>query len=380
MKQTLIRYLLLGWIATGSVSCGSTGILVDVRNPSSEARRYETVEIVWSDVAFRLSGVSPDRIVVLDKTKRQIPSQVVYEGSSEPRLLIFQVSLPPAGSDRYTIRKAAREEYPAQAYGRYVPERSDDYAWENNLTAWRVYGPALSDPRTQGIDAWVKSTGRLVIDDWYAGKDYHTDHGEGMDAYKVGPTLGAGGSAPCIDGKLGLIGNYASQETLDNGPIRTTVKLTYAPFEAAGKKIEMECVVSLDAHSRFNRITTVYTGDFETLPIAAGIALHEVKERSESTGSIAVTEALSDTRQPEVDGNISLGILMPESEGPQEIDGHLVLLHSAARSKPFVYWCGSGWSRAGIADHDEWLDEMRRKREQILAPLSVFIIKRKNGL
>ena len=68
------------------------------------------------------------------------------------------------------------------------------YAWENNLCAYRLYGPALETSKekliTPGIDVWVKCTEKLVIDEWYAKGDYHHNYGEGMDCYKVGNTLG----------------------------------------------------------------------------------------------------------------------------------------------------------------------------------------------
>ena len=30
-----------------------------------------------------------------------------------------------------------------KVYGRHVPERKDDFAWENEYAAFRMYGPAL---------------------------------------------------------------------------------------------------------------------------------------------------------------------------------------------------------------------------------------------
>ena len=40
---------------------------------------------------------------------------------------------------------------------RFVPERKDDFAWENDLIAFRAYGPALRYfPEDSGFDAWPK--------------------------------------------------------------------------------------------------------------------------------------------------------------------------------------------------------------------------------
>ena len=55
----------------------------------------------------------------------------------------------------------ARDEF--KAYGRFVRERRDDFAWENDLVAHRMYGAALEtwaqEPLTSSaVDVWVKRT------------------------------------------------------------------------------------------------------------------------------------------------------------------------------------------------------------------------------
>lgn len=364
-------------IALLVTACGSPDALqVEIHNPSAAARSHETIEVAWTDIASKLREITPENIIVLDPAQQQVPSQVVYEGQPEPQKLIFQVSLKGAETLVYSIGKGIRPEYTIQAYGRHVPERSDDYAWENNLTAYRLYGPALKDPRTPGIDVWVKSTERMIIDDWYAGKDYHTNHGEGMDAYKVGPTLGGGASAPYANGKLWLSDNYAIYERLDNGPIRTTVKLTYASteMESETQRFNYFKVISLDANTYFNKITDTYAGTWESCAIAAGIILHDVKETTASEDYIAVTEALSDSKQPEIDGNISLGIILPGAKQTQEIDGHLVIYKRMDTGQPMTYWSGSGWSQAGITEHGEWVTRLLQQKDKIDHPAIVTLL------
>ena len=52
---------------------------------------------------------------------------------------------------------------------RTVPERADDFVFENNLIAGRFYGKALEgNPTSPGLDIWVKLPGKLVADEWYA--------------------------------------------------------------------------------------------------------------------------------------------------------------------------------------------------------------------
>lgn len=94
------------------------------------------------------------------------------------------------------------------AYACKVPRRQDDLAWENSNMAFRIYGPALEKSiENSGIDVWAKSVAYPVIDKWYdddlSGKrSYHTDHGEGLDAFKVADTVGLGGTGIFKDGKL----------------------------------------------------------------------------------------------------------------------------------------------------------------------------------
>ena len=80
---------------------------------------------------------------------------------------------------------------------RFVPERSDDFAWENDKIAFRAYGPALhASGENSGIDCWLKRVDYPIINKWYKenaeGKSYHKDHGEGYDPYKVGASRGCG--------------------------------------------------------------------------------------------------------------------------------------------------------------------------------------------
>ena len=122
--------------------------MAEVTNETDLERNSETVEIAWGDL--RRAGVTADNVVVTTEEGEQIPSQVIFDSAGEPVTLLFQATVAPAASTSYRIEAGEREAYEPQAYGRYVPERADDYAWENNLVAYRIYGPALADPRTQG--------------------------------------------------------------------------------------------------------------------------------------------------------------------------------------------------------------------------------------
>ena len=159
-------------------------------------------------------------------TGMEIPIQRTYDGK-----IIFQVDME-AGAERiFRLCKGKASEYPAVVYGRLFPERADDMTWENDRSAYRAYGPALqrSGERAFGYDIWTKSVPYPVIEQRYAdhmkGKSFHVDHGEGMDVYSVGPTLG-GGTAALIgkDGQPIYPWCFESYEILDRGSLRFTVR------------------------------------------------------------------------------------------------------------------------------------------------------------
>ncbi len=132
----------------------------------------------------------------------------------------------------------------------------DDFVWENDRVAFRAYGPALvaKDGPSTGFDAWYKRTSKLVVDEWYADelggiKKYHDDHGEGMDDYSVGPTLGLGAPAAYVDGVIWKNKNFASYEVLENGPLRTTFRLIYDDLDVDGTRYR-RCAPSLSTPVR----------------------------------------------------------------------------------------------------------------------------------
>jgi len=125
-------------------------------------------------------------------------------------------------------------------FARFVPERKDDFAWENDLIAFRAYGPALrSGAEDSGFDAWVKRVPYPIIDKWYiedvtklpygkVAKSYHEDQGEGSDPYKVGNTRGCGGISLWVDGKLHNSDTFVAHRMIENTPQRVVFELDHA--------------------------------------------------------------------------------------------------------------------------------------------------------
>ncbi|MDR2886279.1 MAG: DUF4861 domain-containing protein [Rikenellaceae bacterium] len=355
--------------------CNKAQLKLWVFNPLDIERTLETVEIPWNKVTEALStadaAITPEAVKVLDAKGAEIPSQVIYAGKEEPQAIIFQATVPAMDHSHYVIVRGVPTDYPKQAFGRYVPERKDDYAWENNLTAWRIYGPALREEMVSaGIDVWSKTTGDLVIDEWYRVNNYHHDNGQGLDCYKVGVTLGGGASSPYATDKLWYAGNWAEWETLENGPIRTSVKLSYSPFEVEGGQASLVKIISLDANTHFNKVTDNY-GGVPSLAIAAGMPMHEGAKVADGEGWIALTEPASDLQDPAAPGDISLGIVMPGVTTAVQADGHILIVRQVEAASDLVYYSGSGYSRFGVESPEAWTAIVERQAKLVNSPLQI---------
>lgn len=375
MRKIVI--LLIGLVLS---SCGSLGggLYLEVSNTLGFERKGEVVEVEWSKIGRAF--ISPEKVVVLDSNGQQAPSQVLFDDSGNPEKLLFTANVEAGSLAIYNICRGERETYPTQAFGRYVPERLDDYAWENNLTAYRIYGPRLESPQTQGVDVWVKSTSKMIIDEWFARNDYHHNYGEGMDCYKVGNTLGGGALAIVEGGKLLLMGNYTKQRCTTNGPIRTSAEFEYAPINVGDKSVTIRRKISLDANSPFTYQEYTLEGFEGKLEVAAGIVLHDVKARSYGSDYVAITEPASDSKQPDIDGDISLAVILQGAVSTTEIDSHIAATRHVQAGETIRMWNGSAWSQAGMECHDEWIRKVEQAKQRIESPLHTQYIKRREAI
>lgn len=367
----------VGFLFGSIFMCGlcTAQVMVQLKNSLEIPRSRETVEIRWLDL-IRVGAFHPDSMLVLDDQGQLIPSQVIYAGKTEPQMLIFQVDIPPKGVVEFRIGKGQPQSCSSLVYGRFVPERMDDYAWENNRIAFRLYGPSLKDPISPGVDVWVKSTHELIINKWYAGKQYHKNSGEGMDCYKVGKTLGAGACAILNRDTLVLGGNFSAWKTLDNGPIRTTVQLTYPPVFAEGVPMTLQKTISLDANSYLNKMENIYTGNFDRQEVVAGIALHKVVEQDTGMETVWIREEPSDSRQPLIDGDLFLAVVFPGAQKVSEIQHHFLLHAYVCPGQKFTYWSGAAWVQGGVSDTKLWKDYVESGLKKIKTPIEIRLYKK----
>ena len=193
LKTTLLFSCMI--IATTSILSAKT---VTVTNTAEFTRKGETV-------AVKVSSKNP--LAIYLKNKEVVSQSVDLNADGITDEIIFQVDLEPKQQKTFELREGSEKIRPIanpSCFGRHVPERMDDFAWENDKVAFRMYGPALEpkDGKASGVDVWSKRVSTPVINKWYKNGHYHSDHGEGADFYKVGPSRGCGGIGYMVNGKM----------------------------------------------------------------------------------------------------------------------------------------------------------------------------------
>lgn len=341
---------------------GSASI-ISLYNPTGLERREEIIELPYEKFTEKIKSVMDKKIRIVDcLTGAEIPYQLEYRDEKKPLNLLLQVSLMPGAKLFAHIIKEKSSAIIAKTYARFVPERFDDFAWENDRIAFRMFGTALektiekgANENAYGIDVWSKRTPDFIIDKWYKSADYHTDFGEGLDFYHVGFTLGAGNIAPYINDSIYYSKNYRRYKVLDNGPLRSSFQLDYDDWDVNGIPVGVSKIISLDAGSQLNKMEVVYSfKNKNVLPVAVGIVKRPENGNmllDEKQGVMAYWEP-----QHGNDGTIGVGCIATEPVTEMKVNkGQLLLISNVNAQKPFVYYTGAVWDKAGfITTAQQW--------------------------
>jgi hypothetical protein len=341
--------------------------VLHVTNPGNFRRVCEMVEIETSEKT---------PVVMDGLTSRILNSQMIG------KRLLFQTDLAAGETRAYYILSATQVAAvpPAdmKTFCRFVPERMDDFAWESDRIAFRTYGPAImADPkeklRSSGIDVWVKSTRSLILDKWYKSGDYHKDHGEGLDNYKVGPARGCGGSGIWDGKKLHTSANFKTWKVLANGPLRSEFELTYENWDAGGRKVSEIKRIAIDAGSNLCRVESNFTSD-KPGSFINGVGI--VKRVGEGSFTKNTEGGWMSYWEPEAapNGHTACAVLFPVGIVAEvvEADGNFLAIAKAEPGKPFVHYIGAGWSKSGdFPDAAAWESYVKGFAERLKYPLVV---------
>lgn len=375
MKKTIIVLLSVLFV---SVSYAAS-LKVTVSNSLGFDRNKEVVAVSLSAIRQKL-GTQINNLVVTNATGEQL----AYQVTANKQLLMFQASVKANSAAVYEIKIGTPEKFPSKTFGRFVPERKDDFAWENDRIAFRMYGPKLAPENpSNGVDIWLKKTEALIVDKFYyndlqKGIHYHVDYGEGLDCYKVGHTLGAGGIAPYTDSTL-WVGNYYNKwKVIENGPVRTTFQLIYDSVKVGTKWLKEFYTVSIDAGSQLNKAVVSYVGKIPAgMKLAAGIFLHDKKgviKADVKNGYVGYGEiATSDAGLPA--GRNYVGVVLGSGKmtGSKQQGDHVLAFGNYTPGTKFTYYFGAGWSQWGFPTDQSWFDYLRDFNLKLKQPLKVAV-------
>jgi hypothetical protein len=310
-------------------------------------------------------------------TKEKIPFQFELQGKNTIQHLLLQVSVPMQSTITLSINKEKSSLQATKTYGRFVPERKEDFAWENDKIAFRMYGKELENTPKEmayGMDVWVKSTQRMVINERYKRGRYHENLGDGMDYYHVGLTLGAGNIAPYLNDSIYYSRNYVRWKILDNGPLRTTFQLEYDDWDVAGKQVKATKTISLDAGSQLNKVQALYTyTDTSSLPLVVGI----IKRKDPGMLLFDEKQGVMGYWEPEMGDYGITGVGCVFITNPTQMkltNQQLLTISPSVKNKPFFYYTGAAWNKAGVyTSADQWFSYLHQFKNHLNNPLLISL-------
>ena len=353
--------------------------------------RKEVVEIDGRNLKNILENKQPDelRLKKIGDSSFITTQWIDINHDDEPEKLLFVASIPKNSKVGYQIifnKDIPRPTTDLKTYSRFVPERTDDYAWENDKVAFRTYGPtgekeALEgvpgSTLSSGIDLWLKTVEKPIINEWYKKNEeqegyYHTDHGEGYDPYHVGKSRGTGGMGIWENDSLLVSNNFIKYKTIAEGPLRTVFELSYAPWSEFHVKETKR--ISLDIGSNFSKFEITLSSESIVPNYTIGISLHnndgEVKLIKEK-GIFSHWEIIDQS-------HVGEGIII----NPTIIDSSFIyrtkvpdqshLFVSAAPTGKLVYYAGFAWEKSGqINSKKDWENMLEQQVLSIQYPLKI---------
>lgn len=369
------------------------GIEVSIKNTLDFDRSFETIEIKQ----VQLASLESNNYKVIDaETKEQVISQVIdYDEDGINEVLLFQPEISANSKKVFIIlglqSEQKQDSIMMRCYSRFVPERTDDYAWENNRVAFRTYGPTAEKmivdgikggTLSSGIDAWLKRVEYPIINKWYKKTtdgtgSYHKDTGEGLDNFHVGVSRGVGGLAIKTDSTYSVSRNFISYKTIANGPIRTAFSLEYAPHIINNAEIKETKHVFLDYGQNLSGYIIDISG---TENVSVGLTLH--KKDGETTTN--KEEGWMSYWEPFFDSELGQGVVAVKKGNltgfktyiTEEKDKSNLYAHIKTSNNSVAYYAGFGWKKSGqFLNKETWNNYLSKFSKCLDNPLEVEFIK-----
>jgi hypothetical protein len=390
MKRIRYTYCLLSIVLLFACSKSEQHKTITVKNTLDVERSFEIVELTKEF----LKVVDVTTVGLRDLASKEIQLIQLVDGDGDGVMdeILFQPIIAASSEKQYEIVDLALEEQVKAenlCFSRFVPERTDDYTWENDKVAFRVYGPVAQQIHesgkpggtlSSGVDAWLKRVSYPIINKWYKETmidktgSYHEDTGEGMDNFHVGVSRGVGGIAVRNNGEFCYSKNYTKWRTITTGPLRTSFYLEYENWDAGGKTIIESKIISLDLGNNFSKFETSIVG---TDKIFAGLTLHE--KDGEVTGN--KEKGWLSYWQPHADSELGTSILADkktfldfEKYDIETKDLSNAYANLKVVDNKVVYYAGFAWKESKqYPTKESWEGYMNSFSDKINTPLQVVL-------
>ncbi|HUJ08658.1 MAG TPA: DUF4861 family protein [Verrucomicrobiae bacterium] len=361
-------------------------LTVKAVNKLQFARPSQTIELSAEALA-PLGEKQLDRIHVKDAAGQELVCQAVdSDGDYRPDMVIFQADFAPGETKSFTVNVGKKQEYTKgqfKAFGRFVRERFDDFAWENDRIAHRMYGKALETWRDEPlasstVDVWSKRVSRMVINDWYMLDNYHEDSGEGADFYSAGLTRGCGGNGLWAADRLWTSRNFIQSRSLANGPLRVMFELTYEPFDMNGISVAETKRITLDAGQNLDHFQSFYrpyTKPGKPVTLATAIGLKKVAgEQMDFNADHGWLTSWQDMEMNAGQQGVAI-VFDPKLFEKQAEDrlNHLIVAKVSEKSVA-SYWAGFCWDKTGQFPIDAaWKAYVDEFAQGLVSPIDVTV-------
>ncbi len=378
----MIKYLFFSLILPLSVLkpkvLQAQKVSISISNPSFVECQEEVVAIAWKYVLAKYPAIDIANFKVINvATKKELPWQLEFKGGKTVQNLLVQLDITAKGSVKLLLQKGKSAIFPTKTYGRYVPERKEDFAWENDKIAFRMYGKELEKTPKEmanGMDVWVKRTEKMVLNERYKRGKYHEDIGDGMDYYHVGFTLGAGNSAPYVNDSIFYSKNYVRWKVLDTGILRIAFQLEYDEWDVNGMKVTATKTISLDAGSQLNRVEALYEySEKPIMPVVVGI----IKRKDQGVMLLDEQQGIMGYWEPQMgeDGITGVGSILLTPVTKMKITNEQLLAQiTSKKNEPLVYYTGAAWNKAKVfTSSAAWFNYLQAYKERLLKPLKVVV-------
>ena len=388
-----IKFVLFSLTILICSSCSkeTKGKYIVVKNSLTIERSFETIELTKE--ILNVNDLNNIGIKDVNSNELLTTQLVDVDGDGKMDQLLFQPQLLPTSEKKYEVVEISEEENPKVedlCYSRFVPERTDDYTWENNKVAFRTFGPTAQKmvednleggTLSSGIDGWLKKVEYPIINMWYKKNGirpgaYHEMSPEGIDNFHVGSSRGIGSTAVKKGADYYISKNFTNWKTITTGAIRTSFVLDYADWDADGQVISEKKHISLDYGSNLTRYEIDVTG---TAVLSAGLTLHE--NDGEVTENIK--EGWVSYWEPHGDSELGTAIVTAEKDmvaseyyvTPLQDRSNLYAQLKVTNNN-VVYYAGYAWKESGqYPTKESWENYLKEFTLKINNPLEVVLNK-----